>query len=102
MPSVTNLASLVLSKTQELVESAKHGDIERFNGLRLEREQLIEQLAALDVIEEPAATIETLIEARALNNQLLDEFERQQKKLLNEKSALKRGASMQRAYKQNR
>jgi len=102
MTDVTRLANAILSKTQEMVRLAESGDLEAFRGSQIERDRLIAQLESDPLeVETPEAVRETLIAAHHLNDQLRDALQTQERRLLDQKSELRRGQTMRRAYGDN-
>jgi len=102
MTNVTQLADMILIQTQEMVRLAELGDLEAFRGSQVERDRLIAQLESDTLeVDSPEKVRQTLIDAKQLNDQLRDALQEQERKLLNQKSELKRGQTMRRAYGEN-
>jgi len=102
MTDVTNVANQILAKTQEMVRLAEMGELEAFRASQIERDRLIALLESEPLeVNAPLEVREILVEAQQLNNALRDALEAQERKLLNQKSELKRGQTMRRAYGNN-
>ena len=103
MTTIDELSQAVLEQTEAMVQSANNGELELFNAHKEQRDALIHQLEnqALSV-EDAETSRDTLIRAKQLNDTLLADLESRQKKLLDERSAIKKGARMRDAYNQNR
>lgn len=99
MQTTEQLSEQVLTLTQALIDSSNNGDLEAFN------KALSERNSALRLIEEtqaPSGNLEALsanlVKTKELNALLEKDFAKQQKRLLDEKSALNKGVKMRQAY----
>jgi len=103
MTTIDELSQAVLKQTEAMVQSANSGELELFNQQKMERDELIRQLEEQPLEVEDAETArDNLIVAKRLNDALLADLEERQKSLLDERSAIKKGALMRDAYNQNR
>lgn len=101
--TLDQIAERILEITRQIIELAQAGELDAFRDRIAERDALIARMETepMEVTDADAAR-NTLIEARELNDQLSTQLQGEQQKLLDQKSQIKRGQRMQKAYGSNR
>ena len=101
MITADQLASEILSLTEEMVTCATQGELERFNTVREQRDSLVARLENESLqVEDINKTGDRLKQARNLNAALANNLVGEQEKLLDQKTALTKAIKMQKAYQQ--
>jgi len=101
MITADQLAIEILSLTEEMVNCATQGELERFNTVREQRDSLVARLENESLqVEDINKTGDRLKQARNLNAALANNLVGEQQKLLDQKTALTKAIKMQKAYQQ--
>ena len=101
MITADQLAIEILSLTEEMVNCATQGELERFNTVREQRDSLVARLENESLkVEDINKTGDRLKQARNLNAALANNLAGEQEKLLDQKTALTKAIKMQKAYQQ--